>query len=51
VAKLVPYQQSEKTREGGQWRGKIHITSDFDDLPEDIAFAFGIKQTNKQRRK
>jgi prevent-host-death family protein len=25
----------------GVWRGKVHIADDFDELPEDIARAFG----------
>lgn len=27
----------------GAWRGQVSITDDFDDLPEDIAEAFGAK--------
>lgn len=29
-------------RTGGIWRGKITIADDFDELPSDIAAAFGI---------
>lgn len=29
-------------RVGGMWRGQVHIAADFDELPEDIAAAFGI---------
>jgi len=32
----------ERPREGGQWKGKVHIADDFDELPDDIASAFGI---------
>jgi hypothetical protein len=28
-------------RRGGFWRGQVHIAPDFDELPEDIARAFG----------
>ena len=38
VAKLVPIR---KPRVGGEWRGKIWISPDFDDpLPDDILDAF-----------
>ena len=39
-AKPVP-----RRREGGQLRGKIVIADDFDELPKDIAEAFGIEGT------
>jgi prevent-host-death family protein len=42
VAKLVAYHDSEGPREGGQWRGRVRIAEDFDDLPDDIAAAFGM---------
>jgi len=42
VAKLVPYERSEETRHPGALRGKIKIAADFDDLPGDIAEAFGM---------
>lgn len=29
-------------RQGGMWKGKIHIADDFDVLPDDIADAFGM---------
>lgn len=31
-------------REGGWWRGRVHIAPDFDELPEDIARAFGMDE-------
>ena len=40
VAKLVPYQQSDAPRKGGQWRGKVQIAADFDELPADLLAAF-----------
>ncbi len=42
VAKLVRYEQKEKPRRSGALRGKIKIADDFDELPEDIAGAFGM---------
>lgn len=45
VVRLVPYQTKVKNRRGGQWRGKIRIAEDFDDLPEEIANAFGLDST------
>lgn len=40
VAKLVPYSQHDEPRRGGQWRGRVRIADDFDDLPDEIAAAF-----------
>lgn len=42
VAKLVAFRDRRGPRRGGQWRGKVKIKSDFDELPEDIAAAFGM---------
>ncbi|MEA2275321.1 MAG: hypothetical protein QOC78_281 [Solirubrobacteraceae bacterium] len=28
---------------GGVWRGRVRIAADFDELPEDIADAFGAR--------
>ena len=42
VAKLVRYHRSEEPRKPGALRGKIKIAENFDDLPEDIAKAFGM---------
>jgi len=43
VAKLVPYERSEKPRRPGALRGKIRIAEDFDELPRDLAEAFGTE--------
>ncbi len=51
VAKLVPYHQDEKARQGGQWRGKIRIAEDFDRLPEEIAIAFGMNSIKRRKNK
>ncbi len=42
VAKLVRYEWSEKPRRPGALKGKIKIADDFDELPSDIADAFGM---------
>jgi prevent-host-death family protein len=42
VAKLVRYHRSEELRRPGALKGKIKISDDFDELPKDIAEAFGI---------
>lgn len=42
VAKLVPYERSQETRRPGALRGKIKISEDFDELPDDIAEALGM---------
>lgn len=40
VAKIIPYDQSEEPRRGGQWCGKVKIADDFDELPEEFLAAF-----------
>jgi prevent-host-death family protein len=42
VVRLVPVRDSEGPRKGGQWKGKVRIADDFDELPEDIARGFGM---------
>ena len=42
VARLIRYERSEKSRRPGALRGQIRIAEDFDELPEDIASAFGM---------
>jgi len=44
VAKLVRYERSEKPRRPGALRGKIKISDAFDELPQDIAEAFGMDE-------
>ena len=41
VAKLVPFEPNTGSRRGGQWRGKVKMAPDFDELPEAFAAAFG----------
>jgi prevent-host-death family protein len=43
VVRLVPVGQNDAPRKGGQWKGKVRIAEDFDELPEDIARAFGME--------
>lgn len=40
VAKLVPYHEPQGPRSPGAWQGRVHIASDFDELPPRIAEAF-----------
>ena len=42
VAKLVPLKSEnhKKPRQGGQWKGKVKIAPDFDELPEAFMAAF-----------
>jgi len=40
IAKIIPYNENDEPRRGGQWRGKVNIADDFDELPEELAAAF-----------
>ena len=40
VARLVPYQSERGPRTPGGWEGRVRISEDFDDLPEELAAAF-----------
>ena len=42
MVRLVPVVPKATTRRGGQWKGRVRIAPDFDDLPADIASAFGV---------
>jgi prevent-host-death family protein len=42
MVRLVPIRGSN-ARKGGQWKGQVRITDDFDDLPVDLARAFGAE--------
>ena len=46
IAKLIPYSEppANKPRRGGQWKGRVKIADDFDQLPKDIAEAFGMER-------
>ena len=40
VARLLPIHGKLEKRVGGQWKGKMIINEDFDQLPDDILNAF-----------
>lgn len=42
IAKIVPFDMSTVPRQPSALRGQIKIADDFDELPEDIAAAFGV---------
>lgn len=41
VAVLRAYERDTTPRQLGGWKGQVWIADDFDELPEDIAEAFG----------
>ena len=43
VAVLTAFRKTERPRQPGALRGKIHIKDDFDQLPDDLAEALGAK--------
>lgn len=43
VAKLLAYGGGQSRRQPGALKGKITIAADFDQLPDEIADAFGAK--------
>ena len=44
VARLVPVaRRNSFSSIYGIWRGQVHIADDFDELPDDIAEAFGAR--------
>jgi prevent-host-death family protein len=45
VVRLVPIVEEPRSLASvrGVWRGRVHIADDFDELPEDIAEAFGAR--------
>jgi len=42
VARIVKYEKNQQTRRPGALSGKIKIADDFDELPDDLAKAFGM---------
>jgi prevent-host-death family protein len=44
MVRLVPIRADDTPRRGGQWKGRVKIAEDFDNLPDDIAAAFGIER-------
>jgi prevent-host-death family protein len=47
VARLVPYSGAARPRTPGAMRGEIWIAPDFDQLPDDMAEAFGIPEPER----
>ncbi len=43
VAVLIAFRKTERPRLPGALRGKIHISEDFKELPNDLAEALGAK--------
>ena len=43
VARLIRYETVQSGRQPGALKGKIKIADDFDELPQDIAEALGMK--------
>lgn len=45
VARLVPIVDEPRSLASvrGAWRGRVRLAADFDELPEDIAAAFGAE--------
>lgn len=41
VAVLRAYERDTRPRQLGGWKGQVWIADDYDELPEDIAEAFG----------
>ena len=44
VAKLIPFEANTEERQPGVLRGKIKIADNFDELPAELAEAFGIEK-------
>jgi len=45
VARLIPFRGPTRPRTPGSMAGKIRIAPDFDTLPDDMAEAFGMKES------
>ncbi|MBY0507500.1 MAG: type II toxin-antitoxin system prevent-host-death family antitoxin [Bryobacteraceae bacterium] len=43
VARLIRYQGAAEPRRPGALKGQIRIADDFDELPPDLAEAFGVE--------
>ncbi len=40
VAKIIPFHEDIRPRKGGQWKGRVTISPDFDETPEDVIKSF-----------
>ncbi|MGD1069660.1 MAG: type II toxin-antitoxin system prevent-host-death family antitoxin [Bryobacteraceae bacterium] len=47
VVKIVPYGGATRRRVPGSMEGEIRIAADFDQLPDDMAEAFGMVEPGK----
>jgi prevent-host-death family protein len=47
VAKIVPYAGVAQRRRPGSMEGEIWIAPDFDELPDDMAEALGMRQSRR----
>lgn len=47
VAKIVPYHGAKQRRTPGALKGKITIAADFDQLPDDMGAAFGMRKSKR----
>ena len=47
VAKIVPYCGAAQSRVPGSMKGEIWIAPDFDEMPDEIAEAFGMREPGK----
>jgi prevent-host-death family protein len=45
VARLVPFAEEPRSlaEVHGAWRGRVRMSEDFDELPDDLARAFGVE--------
>lgn len=44
VAQLVPVERkSKRSQVLGMWKGQVWMADDFDEIPDEIAEAFGVK--------
>jgi prevent-host-death family protein len=44
VVRLVPVREASSLRSvRGAWRGRVRMSDDFDQLPDDVADAFGAR--------
>jgi len=48
VARLVAYRGPSAPRQPGAMSGQIWIAPDFDELPDDIAESFGVKEPGRE---
>jgi len=44
IVQIIPYTPPKRSRTGGQWRGKVRIADDFDELPVEFLKAFYPKK-------